>query len=329
MRPYSRWCRAGFAALALAWVVPAHAQESTMLASSPAQECMTRGTEPPEYPLELYERRDDATLNVELIFGGPDDAPRVVVKSDTAYDGRFEAAVRKYVRQFRVPCMKAEDAPVRLRQVYVFTPNDGRKVAVSAPVDERAQERKAKLACITHVLNIKAPSYSRNALLVDAQGPVIVNLRFVQPDAPPEVRILAAAHKLLKQEIEDYSAGLRLPCLEGDTISLNRLYDFKLVGGERTVLRDTKLPQLLASARNLTAPVFFNFDTMGCPFDVRMTYFQPYLSNDVHELETSRPARQPFLDWLSGLTLNLDEKTNLRVVGKQMTIGVPCGSLDL
>lgn len=300
-----------------------------MLAPSPALECLTRGSEPPEYPEELYKRRDGVTLDVDLIFGGPDDAPRVVVKSDMPYDERFERAVRKHVRPFRVPCMKEGEAPVRLRQIYVFTPNDGRKVAVSAPTDDRAEERKAKLACITHVQKIKNPGYSRNALLADAQGPVIVNLRFVQPDAPPEIRILGAAHKLLKEIIEDHSAGLRMPCLEGAPIALNRIYEFKIVTGTRTVLRDTKLPQLLSSARNLATPAFFNFDEMGCPFDVRLTYFQPYLGNTVRELDTSRPVRKPFLDWLSRLTLDLDEKTNLGVISKQMTVSVPCGKLDL
>jgi len=228
-----------------------------------------------------------------------------------------------------VPCLQAKDNPVKLRQVYVFIPNDGRKVAESTPVDERSESRRTKLACITHVLKQPQPAYPDDARRIDAQGPVIVNLRFTQPDAPPDVRVLASAHNTLRREVQAHSTGLRLPCLDGDEISLNRIYQFQIIGGERTVLKDTKLTQLLSSARNLATPVYFDFGTMSCPFDVRMTYTQPYLSNAVGELETSLPARRPFLDWLSRLTLNLDEKTNLRIIGQQMNISVPCGTLDL
>jgi hypothetical protein len=314
--------------LALAAAQPAIAQ-TTMLEPSAAVQCLTHGSEPLVYPPELFERRDAATIEVELSFTAPDAAPRVKWLTKEPNDGRFETAIRSHVRQFRVPCMRPQDSPVTLRQVYVFTPNDGRRVAVSQPTDERALERRAKLACMTHVLKIKQPDYPDDARREDAQGPVIVNLRFTQPDVRPEIRVLASSHKYLRREIETYVAGLRLPCLDADEISINQIYQFRLVGGERTVFKDSTLAKLLGSVRNPPTPAFFDFDAMSCPFDVRFEYFQPYLSNTVRELEASNSARRPLLDWLSRLTLNLDEKTNLRVIGQQMNVSVPCGKLDL
>ena len=40
-------------------------------------------------------------------------------------------------------------------------------------------------------------------------------------------------------------------------------------------------------------------------------------------------ARLPFLDWLSGLALNLSAKDNNAILGNTMTLHVPCGTLDL
>ena len=304
--------------------------QNTTLEPSSALQCLTRGAAAaPTYPPDLLERKDGTTIEVELTFNAPDAAPKVKVLGDQARDDRFEDAVRAHVRAFRVPCLRPDDRSVVLRQVYVFTPNDGRKVVSSEPVDERSKAHWAKLDCMSHVLKMKQPDYPDDARRADSQGAVLVHLRFTKPDAPPEVRVLAAADKFLRREVEAYTAGLRLPCLDGDEISINRTFLFEIVGGGRTVFKDTTLQQLLASARNLATPVYFDFGSMGCPFDVRLTYNQPYLPNGVGELLTANPARKPFLDWLTRLTLNLDEKTNLRVVGQQMNISVPCGSLDL
>jgi hypothetical protein len=58
-------------------------------------------------------------------------------------------------------------------------------------------------------------------------------------------------------------------------------------------------------------------------------YLRPHLSNHVKELDSSRPERRPFLDWLSRVTLNLNEKTNTAVLGDTFTVHVPCGTLSL
>jgi hypothetical protein len=54
-----------------------------------------------------------------------------------------------------------------------------------------------------------------------------------------------------------------------------------------------------------------------------------FARNEVRKLESSQPWRRPFLDWLAGMTLNFDDKTNLHIAGQDMTISVPCGALDL
>jgi hypothetical protein len=68
---------------------------------------------------------------------------------------------------------------------------------------------------------------------------------------------------------------------------------------------------------------------MGCPFDLRLSYYRPHRRNVVSELENTNPARAAFMDWLSMVTLNLDSANNTAILGDQITVSVPCGKLDL
>jgi hypothetical protein len=307
--------------------------QDTALAPSPALECMTPSTEARnrlQYPPEMLERRDEGTIEVELTFKAADEPPqtRFIDPDDQAFDG-LKDAVRKHVRGFRVPCLAAGSPPVKMRQTYVFVANDGRKAVASEPVDESTQHRRALGACLTHVNQRPRPEYPTYARRFDEQGPVVVTITFTRPDGPPELKVLAAAAKSLQKAVTEHIEGLRLPCYDGQPVTFSQIYQFKLDGAARTLIADTTLARLLASAKQPLEPVYFDFGTMGCPFDLRIHYTRPHLRNGVMQLDNAHPERQPLMDWLSRLTLNLNDKTNTAVVGDWFTVHVPCGTLDL
>ena len=268
---------------------------------------------------------------MELRFRAADQAPKVtVLDEDRQTLGALEDAVREHVVHLRVPCMAAGSPAVVLRRDYVFVPNDGRKVAASQPRDQADSARREQLACITHLKGLKRPDYSRLALRDAKQGNVYVRLRFEAPDQPPMLEVLAASrHTVLVAEVRDYAADLRMPCVGSQPVEHTQLYKFRIEDGARSVLRDMSLVQLVGAARDLPRGVYFDLNTMQCPFSLRLSYFRPQGPNEVRALGNNHPARQAFMDWLSQITLNLPAELNTEVLGQTITVEVPCGTVDL
>lgn len=319
------------AGLALACSFAARAADAS-LAPSAALNCLTpSAAERPKvvYPPDLLLRKDGGTVSVELEFTAPDRAPAVKVVNNDSPQREMADAVRDHVETFRVPCMSPGDGPVKLRQDYVFIPNDGRKVMSSQPRDMADGAREKRLSCLRHIRGEARPEYTAAMRRGDIEGNVYVRLRFTRPDAPPEVAVLASNHRKLEASMRSYAEDLRLPCMTAEPVAWNVMYHYRLEGGRRTVLKDLPLTDLLRSAKQPLPPAYFDFTTMGCPFDVRLTYFQPHSRNQVGQLDNVHPARQPLFDWMAGLALNLSEQQNTAVLGDSMTVSVPCGKLDL
>lgn len=312
------------------WAATAAAQTQS-LAPSPALRCLTPSLQerPLVYPPDAFERKEGGTVNVQLTFDAPDKAPSVKVLDESTRDSWLVSAVEDRVAAFRLPCLAAGMPPVVLRQEYVFIPNDGRKVVATTPVDEADARRGDAFQCMRHLEGEKRPSYPTMARKQEIEGNVFVELRFKSPDLPPEPVWMAASHGLLKREVERYATGLRLPCMDTEPIGVDVSYVFRLDDGKRTILQDTTLPKLLGAAKSFPAPVYFDLTTMGCPFDVRLTYQQPHRPNKIGQLDAANPRRQPFLDWLTELRLRLPDATNTAVLGDTMTVSVPCMKLDL
>jgi hypothetical protein len=316
----------------LAAVSFAHAQSAPTLQPSAASQCLTAkgGPIPPlQYPDNALRRKDQGEISIELSFAGPDAAPRVRLLNSEPVIDDLEWAVRGHVDAFRVPCMKAGDPPVTMRQTYVFIPNDGRKVMSTVPADQDDAAREKSMRCIKHIERTTRPTYPVGALRRDEQGKVIAVHRFTGADAPPEVQIDAASHAALRTSVESYASGLRMPCLQDQPVSVYINYIFRIDGGSRTLLRDLALQTLVRGLKRPLPPAYFDFTTMGCPFDLRLSYYRPHRRNVVSELENTNPARAAFMDWLSMVTLSLDSANNTAILGDQITVSVPCGKLDL
>jgi hypothetical protein len=281
------------------------------------------------YPASLLERKEGATVEVELEFRGADRAPKVKVLNEVG-NYEFVSAVKEFVAQMRVPCMEENQTPVTLRQKYVFDPLGARKVFPSVAVDLADAERKAQIKCLVHKEPGTTPVYSPYSRRHEEQGVVIARLRFYAPDQAPTLEMLGSTeHRELKKSVSNYVEGLRLPCMTSAPIDTKIIYKFIISGGSRVLLRDTSLLSLLANSKDLSVPAKFDFNAMNCPFEVRVTYYRPFDKNLVVELDNSHPDRQEFLRWMSGITLKLDGAQANRVLGDSMTVSVPCGKLDL
>jgi hypothetical protein len=302
------------------------------LPPSRAIECMTppaaeRGV--PEYPERHLERKDGAAVPVELVFTAPDVPPRVRNLTEVFQSADFFEAVQRHVQVLRVPCMPPGAEPVRLLQRYVFQPHDGRRVVGLPPRDAADRERAAQAACLMRITPEKVPEYPVLALRAGEQGNFLLRLRFAEPAAAPQATVVAGPKSTrLRASLEAFVPGYRLPCLRGEPMELDVAFIFRIEGGARTVINDLGLRRLVQAAE-FAPPARFDFGSMGCPFDVRLTHYQPFKPHVVAQLGEAREERRDFIHWLSQVRLRLDKDQPLELLGQSFTVSVPCGSLDL
>jgi hypothetical protein len=328
---------AGLATLAAMLGSPgtAYADPTSELSSSPAQRCLfppAADRAKPIYPARMYELKVGETLEAEFEFHGPDERPRVKVDGNPRQD--FRDAVETYADQLRVPCMGANNQSVKLRQTFVFIPNDGRKVAWSSPSDEANPGRAEQLKCI-----VKPSSdsvwYPATMARAGREASVLARVRFFDAMKAPTWEVLSnGGDRSFEGAVGPYLDLLRLPCLAGGPIEENIRFEFRIEGGggrlARPILKDQTLQTFLAVVKPIPAnSVFFDTTTMKCPFDVRLTFQQPFERNKIEELEEDVAARHPLLDWLGELEFNVDKKHAAAVNGQQMVVHIPCATIDL
>lgn len=312
----------------------ARAGAQSTLPPSPAVACLQlsgEGPATPEYPEQSLLRQEGGTIRVQLTFRAPDEAPDATLLDKEAGSNALRDAVRRHVRRLRVPCMTAGQAPVVLKQNYVFVPNDGRKVVPSGPVDA-ADARRTQLArCIKHGEGMAQPRFPDWAQHQRLQENILLQLRFTASDQPPTATVLAAPKEAqLVPEVMYFAKGLRMPCHDGgEPVLAQILFKYQMEGGERHMLKDSTLRTLIAASQSYPRPVYFDLRAMACPFDLRLTYNQPFSDNAVGEFDTSVPARQPLIDWLKRVVLAVPERQRNALLGQTMTVTVPCGTVDL
>jgi hypothetical protein len=340
MRRVSAWSATTFGWL-LAMALPVAAQQVT-LEPSAAVACMTpaageRGV--PEYPFVAYKSGLKGRVKVVLSFTSPDTRPAVEVTEQDG-DDSFVDAVKAHVRQLRVPCHDGGEQPVRLTFDFQFRPDD-REVFGSGPTDADAAARKAQLACMVHESGEKSPGYPDRALRNLVQGRVVVRLRFEAPDQAPTAEFISRADaqsstrsrraaEMLSEPLEAWVKGYRLPCLQGRPITTTVVFVYRFDGDAYGFKPGLSLMDLLPTVRNIKLQrLDFDFNRMACPFDVAMTYYQPHRPNQVVEVGSHDPARQPFLDWLRQSQLNLPERSLDSVFGDTARFTVPCLKIKL
>lgn len=303
------------------------------LAPSAAVACMTpsaaqRGE--PDYPFAPWKRGEGGQVRVELVFTGATLAPEVKVLGSEG-DDALVAAVKDHVKHFRVPCIQDSEIPLRLRQTYLFTP-DQRRITWTRPVDTAEAARQKLLTCMAAADGSKAPEYPIWARRAEAQGNVLARLRFTAPDQPPKITLHTSSRtsRDLGSAVEDWARKLRMPCLGDQPIESVVAFMFRMAGAPPLGFRPLDLRQFLGMVKgrdNLNAQ--FDTRTMGCPFEVALVYRQPHLLNQVGEPGEPLPERRAFLEWLSTLELNLNWRQQDAALGDTARIGIPCATLNL
>lgn len=325
--------RAGlwFGTLAAATTFGAAAQQQ-VLTPSETLSCLApaaaeRGA--PKYPEENFARKEGGRVSVDLEFRAADREPKVkVTYGDDHTD--LTSAVLDHVRKYRVPCLKP-DQVARLKQDFQFVPTDGRKVRWLAPVDLDDARRSRLMSCVKHKSPDTKPEYPWRALRDETQGTVVLRLAFNAPDAPPRIEVADDAQSdALTKAATEFARDFRMPCHEGEPLNTTHYYMFRIDGGARTVFKDLSLVALLRATKGIQqANVYFDFNQMGCPFDLRFVLNQPYYSNDVGEVGEPHPERRYLLDWLRRQQLDLPARTHNSVLGQTTTVTVPCTVLHL
>ena len=325
-------------ALMVASVAPCVLAQQQTLTESDTLACLTpaaseRGA--PKYPEASFERREGGGFPVTLEFTAPDRAPKVNF-SGASDPSELKDAVFDFVRAYRLPCLKPGQVAT-LNQEFVFVPTDGRRVRWHAPVDDDDLRRERLANCVKHQRPGSLPDYPVMSLYpVTAQnrrveGTVVLKLSFAAADMPPSIVVLDnAGSDRLTEAAKAFARGWRMPCHEGASVSVSQLYVFRISGASRLVLKDLPLATLVGSVKGIgQANVYFDFNEMGCPFDLRFALRQPHGLNSVGEVGDAFPARRFFLDWLRRQSLDFPEKDRNAVQGQITTVSVPCTVLKL
>jgi hypothetical protein len=326
------------AVLSVVAVTGASAQTTSAL-PSPAQRCLTRGElllGSPTYPQEALDAKASGRVKVELSFAAPDTEPQLLRLDVDRVDRRvhaelFERSVRDFVKAYRVPCLKPGETN-QLAQEFVFVPHDRRGVTMMASSDPVRKRRQQMSACLTHREPKAQPEYPMSDLRAERQGTVVAQLEFVSPDSAPTVTVLDQGDgRFFAEVVSEYAQGYRMPCHDNaGPVRLLQLHQFRIEDSRRVTLKDVQLQTLVAAFRGIrSANVYFDFNTMGCPFNVVFRPMQPHAPNEVGVVGSINEERRFFLDWLSRQQLNLPPREANALIGQEANVAVPCAVLNL
>lgn len=296
---------------------------------------------PPDFPFNAWKNAVRGEVQAELRFLAADQPPEVTLQVSISpprpgqaeespdelgtYRDALRRSVEAHLQKLRLPCQAQQSTPTVLRRVYEFRPSLGGYMA-SATIDAADQARQARTGCLRHVKGEQRPEYPAKATRAEIDGYVIVKLRFESPDAPPVIQDLFARPKAdpLARSVEDFTKGLRMPCLGSAPDVITQVYRFRFEG-EATGLRPLTLRQLLSVDERLsTDGLTLDTRPMGCPFDIHLWYRQPYMPNAVTEIGPTQASRQPLLDYLRGVKIAGPAAVQDAIFGDSTTVTVQC-----
>lgn len=324
----SLFALAGWLVASAAWAqsaMPDNRGEATLA-------CLSRPA-PPQYPAQALEVRRSGFYRLELSFTAPDRRPDVRVLFESGSEALHDAALL-YAEKFRLPCLPAGETVTALQEVR-FSATDAGDVAAPAPQHLPTQPDARHLACLRssqEPLRIGEASQLEGFKRELKNGNVIVKMTFTAPDQPPAVDVLYdTVNRKHRQNVLEHAAGYRVPCLEpGARLIIQQQFQLNFYGNAKFAFKDQPLVNFLGMTKNLEArPVNFDLSTMSCPFRVRFTLGQPALANGVAEVGRHDPNRVPLLKWMAGLELNVTREEFENLLGSEMMVDVPCGTIKL
>lgn len=305
----------------LAWAGLVQAQQAAAPNTSAAAACLVKPTEPLKYPYADQQMRNSGSVKAKLTFSRADRAPQVEILGWSGSAAMREAA-EDYLRAYRLPCLGAGEQ-LALEQEVVFK-------ALGAEGDTRSSES-GPWNCVRtpgEFTYSEPPHFLKRV----AKGNFLLDLIFEAPDAPPKVKErYNSTPSRYRADVLSHVEQYRMPCMKpGEPVQQGHHFRYWGESNSAKVLKDMDLIAFLGAVKDVSkVPVKFELDTMSCPFQVRWRLYQPALENFVRSVGVEVPQREPFLKWLTTLTLNINKDQFEDLMGAEMVIRVPCGTIAL
>lgn len=312
----------GVGALALTLGTACLAQGSEDTTAHDRFACLQRERPLEELSAKRPEVSNNGLLRLKLRFERADRPPMVETLLESADDEMVRVA-RRYVSGFRLPCLVEGDKPIELVQEFSFA-----RWGQETPVllrDREPQKLRLKAAPMPDV-----PSHGFEP------GKMLVRFTFQPGQDEPEVStVFSGVNRSMKAAVEDTVRRYRLADDMPRPASGQRSFVFRYEGSNATQFRLRKdefsLMEFLRITSNLREHlVDIDLDSLGCPFDVRLSLRQPYEANGVFEIGAHDPNRAYLLDWLSKLKVSFaNEAQQMDLYETDVKLRIPCGRLDL
>lgn len=286
----------------------------------------------PAYPQAALAKAATAVTRVRLRFTSADQGPAVDVTFNSG-DESFAQAVRAYVGAYRLPCLGRSSAPVDADQEFQF-------IAPAVrwnypPLGRTKWTSLADAECLAGIKNAEPPWFPRNLSEQGVSGTAVLRIEFISATAPPLVKVLFNGGRPNFADAATVSVQkYRLPCLKPEWLPVVATQDFVFIYG---AAEDSNRPEpVFPLAKFVSAirdvrdqKVRFDFNTMGCPFELKFKPYQPYASNVVGQVGDDDPNRRDLIEWLKAVTLDIPDKLMRTAIGRVITVTVPCTVLDL
>lgn len=164
-------------------------------------------------------------------------------------------------------------------------------------------------------------------------GNVVLRMKFVQSDMPPDVEVVySARHHLLAKTGVSIAQEYRMHCEKPlvSPVYATQTIRMRTENSRGAALKDMAfVPFLQSLDRASLGKVKFDLNTMSCPFDVNVTLIEPFAENTVAETQARDPSRQEFLTWMRKLVFKYPAEAERFLVGESTRVSVPCMVLDL
>ena len=287
----------------------------------------------PKYPERALERRTNGFYRVELTFTDAKRAPEVKVLFGAGSEELLDAA-ELYAKKFRLPCLKAERTVVMLQEVRFRAVSDG-DVEASKPLNLPQAANASLAACVRTPPDgprLNEPMQLQGFKRELKNGNLVVMLTFTAPDQPPQTQVLYdTLNTRHRNDVLSYVEKYRVPCLSpGEKFQSQQNFHVGFSNNRNFAFKDIGIVKFLGMVKNVDAkPVNFELDTMGCPFRVRYELGRPALPNQVTESGARNPNRRAFIAWLEELELALTKEQFENLLGAELFIDVPCGTIKL
>lgn len=295
--------------------------------------CLVRPEGGLAYPESALKQRLSGFYRLQMRFTSATKPPEAEVLFEAGTES-LRGAVLEHVARLRLPCLAAGQSVTAIQEFSFDALGVGR-VKSPAPLNVAAPQPARYAQCLRtpgSPPELNGPDAFSRIRRVMKDGNLIAELHFDGPDQPPRVQALydslstADRHAVLA-----YVAQYRLPCLPaGKEAAIRQQFSVHWTANNSFAFNDLSIVKFLGLVKDVNArPVEFNLDTMACPFQLRWRLGRPAVANDVQEAGPPNANRLPLMAWLGDVELNLTQEQFEGLLGAELLVQVPCGTIKL